>query len=115
MATRAETVAFFLEQLEGRGVSARKMFGEYGIYAGGRMVALICDDTLFVRPIPEAAAYLGTPVEGLPYPGATPHFRIDPDLWEQADWLWGLIALLARSLPEPKPKARKPAKSKGNG
>ena len=62
MATRAETVEFFLKQLEGRGVSARKMFGEDGICAGGRMVAR-----------------------------------------------------MARSLPAPKPKARKPAKSKGNG
>lgn len=115
MATSAETVEFFLEQLEGRGVSARKMFGEYGVYAGGKMVALICDDTLFVRPIPEAAAYLGTPVEGLPYPGAKPHFRIEADLWEEADWLWGLIALMARSLPEPQRKTRKPAKPKGNG
>ncbi|PYF09168.1 TfoX/Sxy family transcriptional regulator of competence genes [Rhodobacter viridis] len=115
MGTSAETVAFFLEQLEGRDVSARKMFGEYGIYAAGKMVALICDDTLFVRPIPEAATYLGTPVEGLPYPGAKPHYRIEADLWEDADWLWGLIALMARTLPEPKPKARKPAKPKGHG
>ncbi|WP_444454989.1 TfoX/Sxy family protein [Rhodobacter capsulatus] len=115
MGTSAETVDFFLEQLEGRGVSARKMFGEYGIYASGKMVALICDDTLFVRPIPEAAAYLGTPVEAPPYPGAKPHYRIEADLWEDADWLWGLIALMARSLPEPKPKARKPAKPKENG
>jgi len=108
MGTSAETVAFFLEQLDGRDVSARKMFGEYGIYHAGKMVALICDDTVFVRPIPEAAAYLGTASEGLPYPGAKPHFRIEADQWEDADWLWGLIALMAQNLPEPKPKARKP-------
>lgn len=115
MGTRAETVAFFLEQLEGRGVRARKMFGEYGLYVGAKMVALICDDTLFVRPIPEAAAYLGSPVEGLPYPGAKPHFRIAADEWEDADRLWGLIALMDRCQPDPKPKTRKPAKSKGDG
>lgn len=115
MATRAETVDFFLEQLDGHGVTARTMFGEYGIYAGGKMVALICDDALFLRPIPEAAAYLGTPVEGLPYPGAKPHYRIEAELWDDADWLADLIALMERNLPAPKPKARKPAKPKGHG
>ncbi|SOC18883.1 TfoX/Sxy family protein [Rhodobacter maris] len=108
MATSPETIAFFLEQLEGRDVRARKMFGEYGIYLGAKMVALICDDCLFVRPIPAAAAYLEAPVEAAPYPGAKPYFRIEADLWEEADWLWGLLALMERDLPAPKPKRTKP-------
>ncbi|PTV96513.1 TfoX/Sxy family transcriptional regulator of competence genes [Rhodobacter aestuarii] len=108
MATSAETISFFLEQLEGRGVTARKMFGEYGVYAGGKMVALICDDTLFVKQLPEAAAYLGAPEEAPPYKGAKPHFRISADQWEDGDWLWGLISLMETHLPMPKPKARKP-------
>jgi hypothetical protein len=36
-------------------VSARKMFGEFALYCDGKLVALICDDQLFVnRPMPAA-------------------------------------------------------------
>jgi hypothetical protein len=107
MATSAETEAFLREQL-GAQIRTRKMFGEYAVYAEGKVVALLCDDALFVKQIPEATAYLGPlpggPTEGLPYPGARPHWRIDADLWEEADWLAGLIAVLAQALPAPKPR-----------
>lgn len=114
MATSAETEAFLREQL-GDQIRTRKMFGEYAVYAGGKTVALLCDDALFVKQISAATAYLadlpGGPTEGLPYPGARPHWRIDADLWEDADWLAGLIAALAEALPAPKPKkSRKQAK-----
>ena len=108
MATTPETAAFFLEQLAGRGVSLRKMFGEYGVYAEGKMVALLCDDCLFVRPLPEAEALMTAPVLAPPYPGAKPHLRIEADAWEEADWLAELIAVMARCLPAPKPKTKKP-------
>ena len=109
MATSAQTVDFFLEQAAESGVTARKMFGEYGIFAEGRMVAMLCDDALFVRPLPEAAAWIGAPEEGLPYPGAKPQFRIAPDLWEDRDWLAGLMRVMAAALPPAKPrKPRKP-------
>jgi hypothetical protein len=41
MASRQTTVDFILDQIEGAGtVSAKKMFGEYGIYCDDKMVAL---------------------------------------------------------------------------
>ena len=50
MATTKETANFVLEQIEGAGdVSIRKMFGEYGVYCDGKFVALICDDTFFIK------------------------------------------------------------------
>lgn len=48
MATSAETEAFLREQL-GDQIRTRKMFGEYAVYAGGKTVALLCDDALFVK------------------------------------------------------------------
>jgi TfoX/Sxy family transcriptional regulator of competence genes len=60
MASSQGTVDFIVEQIAAVGtVSARKMFGEYGIYCDGRMVALVCDDRLFVKPTPDGRAYLG--------------------------------------------------------
>ena len=51
MATRESTVAFIVEQLSSiSGISTRKMFGEYGIWCDGKIVALICDNQLFVKP-----------------------------------------------------------------
>ena len=41
MATLQRTIDFIIEQISDAGVvSARKMFGEYGIYCDGKMVAL---------------------------------------------------------------------------
>lgn len=109
MATSPQTAQFLTEQLGGAGVSLRKMFGEYAVYCEGKVIGLLCDDCLFVKPIDPARAYLAAQLdevtEGFPYPGAKAHLRLDPDLWEDADWLAGLVRVLAEALPAPKPKA----------
>jgi TfoX/Sxy family transcriptional regulator of competence genes len=113
MASRQDTVDYLMDQIAGAGrVSARKMFGEYAIYCSGKVVALVCDDQLFVKPTAAGRALIDAPREGNPYPGARPHLVIDGDLWEDADWMADLIRATARELPPPKPKtaARKKAK-----
>jgi TfoX/Sxy family transcriptional regulator of competence genes len=35
------------------------MFGEYGVYCDEKFVALICDDTLFVKPTPISRHRIG--------------------------------------------------------
>lgn len=103
MASKQSTVDFILDQMGGAGtVSAKKMFGEYGVYLDGKMVALICDDTLFVKPSKGGMAYLQTPAEALPYPGAKPCFQISGDLCEHRNWLSQLIQITALELPVPK-------------
>lgn len=105
MASQQSTVDFILDQMGGAGaVSAKKMFGEYGVYLDEKMVALICDDTLFVKPTKGGRAYLEHPVEAPPYPGAKPCFEISGDLCEDRDWLSQLITLTALELPVPKKK-----------
>ena len=53
MASDSKTVTFIVDQTSGAGdVRAKPMFGEYGIYCDGKMVAMICDDQLFVKPTP---------------------------------------------------------------
>lgn len=85
----------------------RKMFGEYAIYCDDKVVALVCDDQLFVKPTEAGRALLGDPVEAPPYNGAKPYFVIDSI--DAAECLSRLIAETARELPTPKPKKRKPA------
>lgn len=75
MASQQSTVDFIVEQIGGAGrVSARKMFGEYGIYCDGKMVALVCDDQLYIKPTAAGRAYIGDVTEGAPYPSAKPWF-----------------------------------------
>ncbi len=105
MATRQSTADLIVEQAAGAGaVSAKRMFGEFGLYCRGRMVALICDERLFVKPTEAGRDYLGTVVEGSPYPRAKPHFLISGERWDDADWLAGLFAVTAEALPEPAPR-----------
>jgi TfoX/Sxy family transcriptional regulator of competence genes len=113
MASKQASVDFVLEQLAEAGdVSARKMFGEYAIYLRGKVVALFCDEQLFVKPTPAGKAFLGTVREGSPYPGAKPWFLITGDRCENGEWLSELVVRTERALPPPKPKAKKKSKAK---
>jgi TfoX/Sxy family transcriptional regulator of competence genes len=92
-------------------VSARKMFGDYGVFCDGKMVALICDDRLFVKPTASgrahAVAKIGEVEEASPYPGAKPCLLIPEERWDDAEWLSKLIRLSAAELPAPVKKPRK--------
>lgn len=109
MASQAETVNFILDQLAAGGVdaSAKKMFGEYGLYVDGKMVAMICDDQLFVKGTDEGRAFTGPIEEAPPYPQAKPHPLIDGDRWDDAEWLADLFRITAAALPAPKPRKEK--------
>jgi len=100
-------------QLSGAGtVSFRKMFGEYAFYYDGKVVALVCDDRLFFRPTAAGRAWIGTVVEGAPYPGAKLHLLIEEQL-DDRPWLAELVQVTARELPVPKAKVPKTPKAKG--
>jgi TfoX/Sxy family transcriptional regulator of competence genes len=102
MSTKQSTVDSILDQLvslDGN-VSARKMFGEYALYCDGKVVALVCDDTLFVKITNEGKEFVGSSYrEGSPYPGAKPAMEIDDDGLEDREWLSELISITAKSLP----------------
>ena len=113
MASRQETVDYLLDQIAGAGeVSARKMFGEYGVYCDGKIVILVCDDTCFLKPTDEGRAFAGALEEGPPYPGAKPCLILSADQLEDADWLSELVRITAKALPAPKPKKPKPRSAK---
>ena len=107
MASDQAYVDFIMDQLSAvRGVSSRKMFGEYAIYVDTKVVALICDNSLYVKPTDAGRQFIGVPVEAPPYPGAKPSFLIG-EATEDREWLQELVTLTYRELPEPKPKAKK--------
>ena len=100
-------VEYICDQLQDAAeISSRKMFGEWAIYSGRKVVALVCDDRLFVRPTEAGRAFIGEPVEVPPYPSAKPHFLIE-DRIDDREWLTDLIRVTEREIPVPKPKKRK--------
>jgi DNA transformation protein and related proteins len=108
MSSQKSNVDYLLEQMASAGnVSARAMFGEYALYCNGKVVALFCDDQLFLKPTKAGRSLIDVIVEAPPYPGAKPHFLISGEKWEDADWLSALVRKTANELPVPKTKKKK--------
>jgi TfoX/Sxy family transcriptional regulator of competence genes len=108
MSTSPSTIEHILSRVgDSLEVSARKMFGEYGLYLDGRMVAMVCDDTLFVKALPETIACLGDHEVRSPYPGAKPHAVVDERFMAGPGRLAELLrcAWAVTPVPKKKPKA----------
>jgi TfoX/Sxy family transcriptional regulator of competence genes len=104
MASQQNFVDFVVEQIQKAGtVSTKKMFGEYGIYADDKIVGLICDNKLFIKPTKAGRDFIGDPVEMPAYEGAKPSFLIEEKI-EDKDWLSELVRITLNELPAPKPK-----------
>lgn len=111
MASSKRTVDVILDQAAGAGaVAAKKMFGEYGLFLDGKMIALVCDDRLFVKPTSAGRNHIGAVQEEAPYPSAKPCFVIPGERWDEAEWLAELFRITAAGLPMPKAKQSKGSK-----
>jgi TfoX/Sxy family transcriptional regulator of competence genes len=107
MASTPQFVEFVVEQFNASGhIRAQKMFGEYGLYWGDKLFALVCDNKVYVKPTAAGRAFLPEVVEAAPYPGAKPSFLLEEQL-EDRQWLATFARLTVEELPEPKPKAKK--------
>ncbi len=100
-------VDYIADQLRGAGkITTRKMFGEYAVYCDAKVVALVCDNQLYVKPTPPGQAFAGGVATGSPYPGAKPHFVVTERI-DDREWLVELIACTAAALAAPRrPKQR---------
>jgi TfoX/Sxy family transcriptional regulator of competence genes len=107
MASNQKFVEFITDQIKRAGViTAKPMFGEYGMYSDGKMFGLICDNKLFIKPTKSGREFIGKVVESPPYPGAKPSFLIEEKV-EDSEWLSMLVRISLKELPEPKPKSKK--------
>lgn len=106
MASSNEFLEFILEQLDpDLEPTYKKMFGEYGIYSHGKIVALVCDDSLFIKPTKAGGEFIKNPTLAPPYPTAKPYFLIDEGL-EDPVFLSELIRITEKELLPPKPKKK---------
>jgi TfoX/Sxy family transcriptional regulator of competence genes len=107
MASDKNMLDFVLDQMSGAGViTAKSMFGEYGIYCEGKIVALFCDNQLFIKPTNSGRAFIQDLVEAPPYPGAKPYFLIEEKI-DDREWISKLISITYQELPLPKQKLAK--------
>ena len=110
MASDKNFVDFVLDLIEDAGeITAKKMFGEYGVYSGGKIFALICDNKLFIKPTESGRAFIKEVVEAPPYPGAKMSFLIEDKL-DDREWISQLVRITIKELPEPKPKKKRARK-----
>jgi TfoX/Sxy family transcriptional regulator of competence genes len=106
MASQQKFVDFIIEQMDiPEQISYKKMFGEYGLYFGDKMFALVCDNKLFIKPTLSGREYINDIIEAAPYPGAKLYFLIE-DKIEDSIWLRKLVEITVKELPEPKPKKK---------
>lgn len=106
MATQKETVEFILAKLGSpKRFAARPMFGEYALYADGKVVALVCDDILYVKILTASAALEELCEKGNPYPGAKEHYIVEEAHLSRLPELPGILFGVAESIVK-KPAAK---------
>ncbi len=99
MATSQQFIEFVTEQIGGE-YSARykKMFGEYMVYVNDKPVLLVCDDTVYVKKLPEIDGLMKDSPCGIPYAGSKEHYILDP---ENVELFESAIAILEKITPLP--------------
>jgi TfoX/Sxy family transcriptional regulator of competence genes len=59
MATDKSFVEFIADQIEHVGqITFKQMFGEYALYCEGKVVALVCDNQLFIKSTVGGRAFI---------------------------------------------------------
>lgn len=106
LASSLEFVEYVCGQISGAGsVTYKKMFGEYGIYCGGKVIGVICENQFFVKKTAAGAAICPDCGEASPYTGAKPHFVIEN--LDNQELLAQFIRATWEELPAPKPKKKR--------
>ena len=112
MSSDPEFIRFVVGQIDEKcDVSCRAMFGGHTLYSKGKVVGLICDNQLFIKPTEAGRTYIGDVAEAPPYPGARLSFLIGDEI-DDPEWITELVTLTENELPAPKPKKKKKRKSK---
>jgi TfoX/Sxy family transcriptional regulator of competence genes len=104
MASNDEFSDYVVEQ-SGLGdlLTFRKMFGGCTFYLDGKVIALACDNSLFLKPTDASRTLAPGLPERPPYPGAK-DFPVADELLDDTDLLRELLLATSAALPMPKPK-----------
>jgi TfoX/Sxy family transcriptional regulator of competence genes len=106
MSTRPDTLAHVLDCLSGLPLTHRKMMGEHVLYLDGKVVAVVGDDRLWLKPTAGGLAQLPDCPREAPFPGAKDWIAADMAL-DEPDRVIAALKAIACDLPAPKPKKSK--------
>lgn len=113
MATDQDFVDYVAEQIGlGSRLTRKRMFGEYALYVDDKVVAFVCDNSLFVKPSHAAQKLAPDLPQRSPYPGAK-LYPVADELLDDSEAVRPLIVETAALMPLPKPKSPRKAKPKG--
>ncbi|MDR2538740.1 MAG: TfoX/Sxy family protein [Bifidobacteriaceae bacterium] len=105
MTTFQEFVEYVCEQIADTGlVRYRKMFGDYQVYINDKPILLVCDNTVFVKILPELDSLMSHAEKNYPYPGAKEWYMLDIENNELAH---DVVEILLPIIQVPKKKSRK--------
>jgi TfoX/Sxy family transcriptional regulator of competence genes len=105
MSTTQDFVEYVTSQIDERfAVRYRKMFGEYMVYVNDKPILLVCDNTVFVKMLPELADLMANAETDLPYDSAKEHYVLDIENTRLVD---EVISVLEPITPLPKPRKKR--------
>ncbi len=103
MATTPDFIQFVIEQINcGALITYRKMFGEYMVYANGKPIFTVCDNTVFVKKSKGIAPFFENAECGFPYEGAKEHYILDIENTQLTN---EVVKVLEEITPLPKKRA----------
>lgn len=105
MASDRGFVDYILEQLQSAGnVTAKRMFGEYGLFCDGVFFAVICDNQLFVKPTVQCQSAFPELSKAPPYDGAKDYILVSDT--DNKELMLELVRITYQSLQEESYKKR---------
>ncbi len=105
MATGVDFLEYVCDQVNPvHQVRCRKMFGEYMIYINDKPIFLVCNNTVFIKILPQVSEIMENAEKARPYDGAREHYILDI---ENRDKLNSVIGILEPITPLPKKRRRK--------
>lgn len=105
MPTTKDYLTFILDQLSDlTELTTRPMMGEYLLYYQGRLFGEICDNRLFLKPVPAAMELLPHAVYAPPYPGAKDMLLVEE--LDDRELLARVVEAMVSQLPPPKKRKK---------
>lgn len=113
MPNRPETLERILDALDPLPIRLQPMFGEHALYCDDRIFAFVCDDTLLLKLVPEAAELTEPLARGEAYPGSKPYGVVEVDRLDDTEWLHETVQTIAATqVPKPRKATRPPTARK---
>lgn len=110
MASSKEFTEYVVDQLSGAGVvQYKKLFGEYGLWCGGKFFGTVEDNEFYVKVTNAGTELLPGAVPVAPH-GGPPGMYLVEEL-EDRDFLGELVLRTCDELPLPKPRKPKQPKT----